>query len=142
MTNEEILAQIDESWANLLAAIDSLPAGRLADTGVSGDWSTKDVLGHIAFWDRYSAAQAQRRLVGQPDPENEPNWQTLNDQDHAAKADWDAARIRTELDAAHTAILAAYRSLPALDPDHVKEDWQHYDEHAAEIRAWRDRLGI
>jgi hypothetical protein len=142
MTKEEILAQIDTSWANLSDAIAGIPADRLAETGVSGHWSAKDVLGHVAFWDRFSAAQAERMLAGEPEPEGGNDWQGLNDQDHAAKADWDAARILAELEPAHTALLVAYRALPSLDPEQVKEDWEHYDEHAAEIRAWRKRAGV
>src|SRR5262249_37485965 len=137
----EIFAQLDTSWANLTQAIAGAPADRFAEPCVCGDWSLKDVLGHVAFWDRFGAESAQRELAGQP-KDGEHDWQRLNDQDHAAKANWDADRILTELDAAHAAFLDAYRALPNLGPDHVKEDWEHYDEHAAEIRAWRERLGI
>ncbi|HKG26813.1 MAG TPA: DinB family protein [Thermomicrobiales bacterium] len=142
MTREEILAQIDRSWANFTEAIAGLPADRLGEPGVSGHWSAKDVIGHVAFWDRFSAEQARRQLSGEPEPEGMNDWQALNDRDHAAKADWDASRILSELDAAHAEILTAYRALPTLDPDHVKEDWEHYDEHAAEIHAWRERAGV
>jgi hypothetical protein len=142
MTKEEILAQIDRSWANFTEAIAGLPADRLGESGVSGHWSAKDVIGHVAFWDRYTAEQAQRQLSGEPEPDGEHDWQALNDQDQAAKADWEAVRILAELDAAHVKILTAYRALPTLDADNVKEDWEHYDEHAAEIRAWRARAGV
>jgi hypothetical protein len=142
MTKDDILAQLDRSWANLSAAIAGIPSGRLCDPGVTGQWSAKDVLGHVAFWDRFGAEQARREQAGEPEPDGETDWQTLNDTDQIAKADWQAERVLAELDAAHIAILTAYRALPTLDPEHVKEDWEHYDEHAAEIRAWRERMGV
>ena len=38
---------------------------------------------------------------------------------------------------AHDALVTAYNALPTLDDIGIDDDWIHYDEHAAEIRAWR-----
>lgn len=141
MTKDEILGQIDRSWAGLQAALNGVPKERLSEPNIVGQWSIKDVLGHVAFWDRYSADGAALRLAGAPD-RGEADWQALNDTDAAAKAEWDVDRILTELDAAHAALLAGYRALPTLDADEIKEDWEHYDEHGAEVRTWREREGI
>jgi hypothetical protein len=139
MAKDEMLAQIDRSWANLISAIEGLSTDHWGESGVSGEWSVKDLLGHVAFWDRYSAEVATKRGAV---PASEVGWQAMNDADAAAKADWTVTAIETELADAHAAILTAYEALPTLDEENVKEDWEHYDEHAAEIRAWREREGI
>jgi hypothetical protein len=141
VTKEEVLAQIDRGWANLTAAIDGLSTDRWGEPGVTGEWSVKDVLGHVAFWDRYSAEAVRRTTAGDPLPTGH-DWQAMNDADYVAKVDWSVAAIQTELAEAHADILAAYRAFPDLTEDLAKEDWEHYDEHAAEIRAWREREGI
>jgi uncharacterized protein (TIGR03083 family) len=127
MTRDDILAQIDASWTNLTDAIPGIPADRFAEPGVCGDWTVKDLLGHVAFWDRVGADHAARELAGEPKPDGE--------------SDWPVDQILTELETAHRAFLDAYRALPNLRPAHVQEDWEHYDEHAAEIRSWRKREG-
>jgi hypothetical protein len=136
-----MLARLDQGWANLGLAIAGLPHERWGEPGVCGAWSVKDVLGHVAFWDRYSADVARREAAGESTAD-EVDWQAMNEVDAAAKADWTVAAIRTELAAAHEAVLTAYRALPTLNEGAIKEDWEHYDEHAAEIRSWRERGGI
>jgi uncharacterized protein (TIGR03083 family) len=140
MTKDDILTQLDTSWANLTQAIAGIPTDRFAEPGVCGDWSLNDVLGHVAFWDRQGAEMRTREAAGET--LGKVDWQAMNDADAAAKATWSFAEIETEFAAAHAAMLAAYRALSTLAEDEIKEDWEHYDEHAAEIRAWRDQLGI
>lgn len=140
MTKEEILARIDRSWENLTDAIAGIPSERLVEPGVCGPWSGKDILGHVAFWDRQGAEMRTHEAAGETLPK--VDWRAMNDVDADAKANWTVVEIETELAAAHAAMVAAYRILPTLAEDEIKEDWEHYDEHAAEIRGWRERAGV
>jgi uncharacterized protein (TIGR03083 family) len=141
VTNDEIIARVEQSWTALNAALDGIPPDRLAEPGVCGDWSVKDLLGHVAFWDRHAVETFRRRAAGE-EPEG-IDWRAANDRDAAAKANRDFASQQTEFDDAHAEIVDTLRSTPNLDPDQIKVDtWDHYDEHAAEIRAWRQREGI
>jgi hypothetical protein len=142
MTKDEALAQLAQSWDNLTTALNGLPTDRMSEAGVTGEWSVKEILGHVALWDRYSVIQAERRLAGdltEPDPHDTD---AVNAEDRDAKSTWDISEIQAELITAHDALVAAYTALPTFDQIKIDEDWIHYDEHAAEIRDWRERTGL
>jgi hypothetical protein len=124
------LEQVNSSWQNLLQAVEGIPDERMTEPGVVGDWSVKDALAHVAFWD-------------DPDlPDSGGNWQPINEREAAARADWSLAEVRSNLAETHERMLAAMRARPDIDADAVRGDWEHYDEHAAEIRAWREQQGL
>lgn len=140
-------ARLDASWTGLLAALDGIPDDRLSDPGVCGDWSVGDLLGHIAFWSDYSLERGRDALAGRPFVS--VPWEEMNEQDAAARAGRSAAANRADMDAAHSRMLAFVAAaprdpaiiLPMLKRMGMDTD-EHYDEHAAEIRAWRAREGI
>lgn len=117
--------RVDGSWGVLQDAIAGVPDERLLEPRAIGDWSVKDVLAHVAYWD-------------DPVRVGDEDWQAANERVFAERADWPPAQVRAELEAAHGRMLAALETKTDVDPD----DWEHYAEHAAEIRAWRERLGI
>ena len=51
MTPDQALAHLTESRQTLLAAIEGLSQERMAQERVEGEWTAKDILGHIASWD-------------------------------------------------------------------------------------------
>lgn len=140
-TKGDVVRLIDESWARLLDVLAGVPRERLVEPGVCGSWSIKDLTGHIAFWDRQAAAEAERRAAGAPP--RQIDVQVMNERDAAAMADRPFEDLWSDLQDTHVQVVAFLRSLPALDPDWVKVDlWEHYDEHAADIRSWRERVGV
>lgn len=117
--------RVDASWRALRDAVAGVPDERLLEPRAIGDWSVKDVLAHVAFWDDPARA-------------GDEDWQAANERVAAERAGWSLADVRAELASAHGRMLAALEAKTEVDPD----DWEHYAEHAAEIRAWRERLGI
>jgi hypothetical protein len=49
---EELLARINREWSALVETIEKLSHDQMLKAG-PGDWSTKDILAHISFWERY-----------------------------------------------------------------------------------------
>jgi uncharacterized damage-inducible protein DinB len=138
----EILERVDASWQELLAAIDGIPDERMSEPGVAGDWSVKDILAHIAYWEDSLVAGLERKRTGEPNLDG-GDYEPINAREHAARADWSLARVREEMQAAHQRVTAALESTPDVDPDDVGGDtWDHYNEHADSIRAWRKARGI
>ncbi len=60
------LERIEASWRELTEALAGIPEERLTEPGVAGEWSVKDLMGHIAFWDEQALLAAERHLAGQP----------------------------------------------------------------------------
>lgn len=150
-TPEDVVAatlhKIDASWTNLRDALDGIPDDRLAEKGAVGEWSVKDVMGHIGFWDEQAVVAAHREMAGEP--KREADWQAMNEQQAATAADRGSAEQRSSMEQAHEAVVALLQAAPRLDPRTVglcgcmqEDTYEHYDEHAADIRAWRARNGI
>ena len=78
-----LLERIDEAWRQLLAALDDIPEDRLSEPGVIGEWSLKDLFGHLAFWDEHAVEEIERAFADLPREDNA--WQEMNDADHAAR---------------------------------------------------------
>ena len=141
------LARIEASWADLLAALDGIPEERVAEPSVSGAWSVKDLMGHVAVWDAHAVAFAKRVLAGEP--KSDLDWQGLNEREAASRAGRSALEQRDEMERTHEAMLAFVRGLqPAelrtkgIRPRFRIDAFEHYAEHARDIRAWRQREGV
>ena len=141
------LEQLEASWRGLTEALAGIPEERLAEPGAVREWSVKDLMGHIAFWDEQALLAAERHLAGQP-PAVVPDVQAMSEREAAARAGRTPAEQRAEMERAHELIVALLESRPPLDPSAVglcgcmeESTYQHYDEHAAQIRAWRERVG-
>jgi uncharacterized protein (TIGR03083 family) len=147
----ETLQRIDQSWNNLMDALDGIPADAVAEPGACGEWSVKDLAGHIAFWasragpiaERNTSAPAQSDQDSDGDSGGEFDFQPINEEVAAKNADRSYDDLTRELHETHEAMVATLRALPTLDPDWVAGNtFGHYDEHAGEIREWRRQRGV
>ncbi|HET8522724.1 MAG TPA: maleylpyruvate isomerase N-terminal domain-containing protein [Thermomicrobiales bacterium] len=146
----ETLQQIDRSWANLLDALDGVPAESGAEPGACGEWSVKDLAGHIAFWASQAGPIATRQASAAPKPEGDndggsdggTDFQAINEEVAAKNSARSYDDLTRELHETHQQMVETLRNLPTLDPDWVAGNtFEHYDEHAAEIREWRRQRG-
>jgi Mycothiol maleylpyruvate isomerase N-terminal domain len=145
-TPRELIERTEQSWRAWVDAVEGIPEERLAEPMV-GHWSTKDLLGHIAFWEDWVIGDCQRILAGEPDPGGDMdavNQGQVEESKHAPAAD--QKRYRDEAHGRLAAFLATIPEDSPHFPDLVKalawETYEHYDEHAAEVRAWREAEGI
>src|SRR5680860_541717 len=69
MDREELLQRIDTSWQDLQQVLQGIPPEWASEPGAAGDWSVKDLLGHITFWERNCATDVQR--LGPEEPVEE-----------------------------------------------------------------------
>src|SRR2546423_15398408 len=105
----ELLARIDASWRQFLAASHGIAEERFAEPGVAGDWSLQDLFGHIAFWDEHALAGLERALAGQPRAEND--WQAMNEAEYAARRNDTLPGQRAALPRAHAALVEGQEAL-------------------------------
>jgi len=145
------LAQIDRSWQRLNAELDIIPRERMTEPGAIGVWSVKDLLGHIAFWDKEAVVVGPRLAAGESDPYDDPSVDIdpVNGREAAARAHYDLDEQWSEFRQAHAALLDYLQSQTENERDALSLFEQlrgytqdHYDEHTADLRAWRDRTGI
>ena len=113
----------------------------------TGHWTGTDLLGHVAFWEDWVIGECQGILAGAPNTEDDLdplNQSQVEERKHAS-----AAEQKRYRDEAHGRLMAFLNTVPddtPVFPALVKalewETYAHYDEHAAEVRAWRAAAGV
>lgn len=142
---DELRDRVETAWRQLLSALDGLPEDRLAEPGVTGKWSLKDLMGHVAFWDEHALAEVEHSLAGQPRQDND--WQAMNDADYLARRERSVAAQRAAMEQAHAALRErlvgiADRDAARVDDGTRVDTYEHYWDHQAEIARWRRSTGV
>jgi uncharacterized damage-inducible protein DinB/predicted RNase H-like HicB family nuclease len=150
---DRLLAHLAAEREALLRPLAGLEEVRLTEEPVLGDWSVKDVLVHVAAWDRWQD-QAMRSLLagGVPDFAESEDVDVFNARAVAQWRDRSLAEVMAELRAARSTWVAwlhglseeAFfrpRSVESWDwsfPTCLADQWQHDAEHAQQLAAWRE----
>ena len=117
----------------------------MSDPGVIGEWSLKDLFGHLAFWDEHAVAEIERALAGLP--REDDAWQEMNEADHAARRDRTLPEQRAAMHQAHAALVERLESVAGIEAARIDEairvdTYEHYRDHITDIRTWRQRAGV
>ena len=149
---EETLLQLDKEYQGLLQAIEGLDDEALSRVWF-GDWSTKQVIGHLLGWEREMTGALQRLSRGERP--------TVEGVDYTNTDEWnakfahatDAIEPRSVLamwNQVHMTYVRAARQIPDERYGENKtvnklleaSSIGHYPEHAGPIREWRQREGL
>lgn len=147
-TNErkaQLLDEIRRTHGELTAALAPLTEAQMTQPGVNGEWSAKDVLAHITWWEGHTLRTLRSGREEQV-PEGS-NQETLTQQNNAevfaANRGRPLAEVRAELEASYQEVLATLEGRPAearaQDETYEAIGWdtfKHYPEHTAAIREW------
>jgi len=143
----KLLREADEAYAELreaAAGLDDDQASRV----MLGTWGVREILIHIAAWDREMTPALARIRHGEaafPAGVSYDDADGWNARFVAARSGVKLADILAELDLAHRDLIAAATALddPQLATGGPARDvftgtaTQHYQEHAGQIRQWR-----
>jgi hypothetical protein len=141
----EILEQMRATHQPLEAVLAQLDTGRMLEPGVNGEWSVKDMLAHITWWEQHLL---RRLRSGRDDlyPEGvdaRSATDRANADVFAANRDRPLAEVRADFDASYREVLAVIEAMAddALASDDIYEaiSWdtfRHYPEHTTMLTAW------
>lgn len=150
MDKQTILGQLSGGFAALLTAIDGLDE-RAMTTVFYGEWSTKDILAHIAGWHHQMTGAMERMARGEkPTPEgvdfsDSDGW---NARFAAAMAPQSATTVVADLKQSFANYRRAAEAIPADRFGEGKtvnrliegSGTGHYAEHLPEIEAFRAKV--
>ncbi|HEX5579854.1 MAG TPA: DinB family protein [Candidatus Limnocylindria bacterium] len=166
---DQTLADMRASWEETEAILARIPADRMLEPGVTDEWSVRDLLAHIAGYERYVSALIFGDLEGRtptnqqfygrddaPTPEDDANDDTSNA--------WVVAHARTQpLEAtldeyrwAHGQMIEAVKACSDADLENPSrfpslngktllailpgQCMGHHREHNPQLQAFADRL--
>lgn len=150
---QTLVTRLTEARNELLRLVRGLPADRLETPRAVGDWSVKDVIGHIASWEDRLLTLAQTVLNGHS---SQIEWSSSDEEDawnhtqYLRKRAWtwdeiirDLALMREEvlwnIGWAEPAQLFQQHAVDAglVSPAGLLQGIvEHDQEHAAQLRAW------
>jgi len=145
---EEYARREQAAWAALLAQVGRLTPDQQVLEGVVPGWSTRDLVWHCARWAEEAAGHFEQMRAGawvDPFEADETLGDRMNDEITAQARTMGAAEVLAAAEACRAKLHAAW---PTVEPDEVAADWYaeetfvHYDEHAVEIAAFADGLGV
>jgi uncharacterized damage-inducible protein DinB len=151
---QALAARLTEARNELLRLVRSLPLERLEMAGAVGDWSVKDVIGHIASWEDRLLTLAQTVLNGHAAQiewiKSDEALQAWNQKQYLRKRAWtwdetirDLALMREEVlwNIGWTAPEQLFQQhtldTGSVSPASLLEGIvEHDQEHVAQLRAW------
>jgi len=148
---DELLSRLQESRDELVSAIQGLPDDKLT-APLAGEWSAKDIMGHIASWDEFTASDLRRIACGRLPclaafrEDEVDNWNAFLMRPRRV---FPLPQIQAEFEEARAEMLAALKGLPeallakgTMVRNIVGVFANHEKSHAQQIREWRQREGI
>ena len=160
MKKDEILSELEDKREQFLDTIDGLSDQALQEPGVVGDWSVKDVMSHISAWEAelvkllWQAKQGQKPTSVHFSDKSVDELNALWYQETHSRpldrvlADFSAVRRQTNrrVEAFSESELNDDKRFPWLRGHPLwkwvaSDSFEHEEEHAAQIREWRDTRG-
>ena len=154
LTKPDLLRQLSAARAAFDAAICSVPLARFPEPLPGGDWSTKDTLTHLTFYERQLAERLWEQLEHRPHTFVDTDFMTWQEQNPIIRERHKHDSTRTALQESRAAFESLWSALNALSeaelfrpqiwegatvpvfiPDVLRDDvTDHYPEHIENIR--------
>jgi carboxymethylenebutenolidase len=154
MDREGLLTQMRLGRQELMDVLANVPKGQLTNPVLPNQWSVKDLLAHIGFWER-RAIDLYHYFQGGPAPDPQPGSITineLNDRVYRTNRGLALEELRQFESSAYDALFRLASSVPEADlfdphrflatEGNPFADWivgnafGHYADHLPDLRAW------
>jgi hypothetical protein len=152
----DVMRTARSNWEALLAEAGE---ARLTEPGVEGDWSLKDIIAHITYFETWATNCLMAIRRGEPLPQ--PEYKGLSIDEENALI-YERQRSLPLADVLSGSQISFQRSIESVQGLHDKDlydleftraagaDWTvfdliegdtfgHYNDHSASVRAWLDR---
>jgi len=162
ISKQEMLDLIDSEWEALEAVVEQLSEEKMTGSRVEGNWSVKDILGHITAWEKRMVQWLEESLRGEVPQRPAPGmtWDDLdrlNEQIYLENEDKALDEVLREFRGFHQESLRAVEAMEErdlLDPERFEwrdgdpiwhmvaaNTWWHYKEHREAITSWMTGSG-
>ena len=153
----EVMRTARSNWEALLAEVGE---ARLTEPGVEGDWSLKDIIAHITYFETWAADNVMAFRRGEPRPQSEYKGLEMDERNARIYERIRAKSLDQVLQESHVSFQRSIEAVHGLrdedlyDPEFTRvpdADWtvfdliegdtfEHYHDHITSVRAWLDRV--
>jgi hypothetical protein len=153
MTKEQLLKKLDAAWMDFNESYAGLSESEVLEPGVTGNWSVKDIIAHVTWWDEEAIKHLPIILKGVRPPRYSVKYggiDAFNAIMTERKKDLSLAEVLRERDETHRRLVAYIKTLPEEQfktetrvRRRIRLDcYSHYRIHAKAIKKWRERKGL
>jgi uncharacterized protein (TIGR03083 family) len=149
---DRLIEKLDAAWHDFQDTYAGLTDEEVLEPGVVGEWSIRDLIAHVTWWEEEALSHLPTILAGGRPVRYSVAYGGID----AFNARRTEQRRELSLDEVRAAFVATHRRLVdylrGVPPEELKGDsrfrrrlrldtYGHYPIHAADIRAWRERGG-
>ena len=150
MNRQQLLQKLDKAWTEFKGSFAGLSDAQLTEPGVTGDWSVKDILAHVTWWEEEALSHLPLIIKEGRPPRYSTHYggiDAFNALMTERKRDLTLADVLQHQEAIHRQLITYLQSVPE---EHFTREtrfrhrlrldtYSHYPKHAKAIREWRGR---
>ncbi len=140
-------------WEAFRASYAGLSDAELLELGVTGDWSVRDIIAHVTWWEEEALTHLPLILTGAKPPRYSVTYggiDSFNAQMTEMKRHLSLSEVLRQQEETHRRLIDFIRSAPANQfaretrfRHRLRLDtYSHYSQHAAMIREWRAQWSV
>jgi len=148
MTRSQLLRRVDDAWTALQASYADLSDTEMLVSGVTGTWSIKDIILHVASWEEEALKHVPHILAGGRPPRYSVLYggiDAFNAQTTERNRSLSVGEALRQRDETHRRLIAFIQTVPEdqfVTETRVRrrlrlDTYGHYPRHAEAIRRWR-----
>ncbi|MDD5371288.1 MAG: ClbS/DfsB family four-helix bundle protein [Anaerolineaceae bacterium] len=150
MKKQQLLEKIDQDWKAFQESYTGLTDSQMLEPGVTDDWSVKDILAHVTWWEQEAVKYLPLILQGGRPPRYKDLYggiDAFNAQMTDQKRGLTLSDVLRQQDETHRRLIETVQSAP--EDQFTRETpfrrrlrldtYSHYPIHTQAIREWRER---
>ena len=153
MNRQQLLSRLDTAWLAFQASYAGLASWRLTEPGVAGDWSVKDIIAHVTWWEEEALRHLPLIMAGGRPPRYSVTYggiDAFNAMMAERKRDVSLSDVLTQQHDTHQRLIDFVRSVPeeqfTRDTRFRRrlrlDTYSHYPIHTNAIQEWRQRRSL
>ncbi len=148
MDKQQVLKNLGKAWDELKESYAGLSDDELAKAGVMGEWSVKDIIAHVTWWEEEALKHLPTILAGGKPPRYSVAYggiDAFNALMTEQKRNLSLPEVLRERDDTHQRLLEFIESAPEDQFGRETrflhrlrlDTYSHYRKHAEALRQWR-----
>lgn len=151
MNRQKLLQQLDKAWNAFKASYAGLADAQLTEPGVTDNWSVKDIIAHVTWWEEEALKHLPLIAKGGRPPRYSVKYggiDAFNAQKTKQQQDLSLADVLRQMEDTHQRLVAYIQSVPE---EHFTQEtrfrrrlrldtYSHYPIHTRAIQEWRQQL--
>ena len=153
MNLNQLLKKLSNAWNAFNQSYADLPEEAMRKPGITGNWSIKDIIAHVALWEEESLHHLPAIASGQRTPKYSDTYggiDAFNAKKTAEFSPLSLSEVLQKRDATHQRLIDYLKPVPeALIETDTRfrrrlrvDTYSHYPKHSKAILNWRESNGF